>query len=94
MNSEEWTSEYSEQLIAILRKLKKKDPVKYNIILKKRDDIKEKIKINPGHFKNLQHGLSEFRRVHIDRNFVLIFKVDKRNRTLRFEDFDHHDNIY
>ena len=94
MNSEEWRFEYSENLLQILKKLKKKNPVQYQIIMKKRDDIKAIITINPDHFKNLRYNSSEFKRVHIDKHFVLTFKVDKANKVVRFEDYDHHDNIY
>ncbi|HLD05254.1 MAG TPA: hypothetical protein VJG90_06055 [Candidatus Nanoarchaeia archaeon] len=62
--------------------------------MKKRDDVKAKITVNADHFKNLSNELSEFRRVHIDKHFVLTFKVDKQSKTVRFEDYDHHDNIY
>ncbi len=94
MNSEDWKFEYSEHLTEILKKVKKKSPVQYEIIKKKIEDIKTKIPLNPDYFKNLQHGLSDFKRVHIDKHFVLTFKVNKQNRLIRFEDYDHHDNIY
>ncbi|HLC71077.1 MAG TPA: addiction module toxin RelE [Candidatus Nanoarchaeia archaeon] len=94
MISEEWRFEYSERLTDILKKVKKKNPVQYEIIWKKINNIKEKTPLNPNHFKNLQHDLSDFKRVHIDIHFVLTFKVDKKNKVVRFEDYDHHDNIY
>ena len=94
MNPEEWSIKYSEALVDILKKLKKKNPVQYQIIMKKKDDLKEKIKINPDHYKNLQHDLSDFKRIHIHRHFVLIFKVDKNRKVISLEDYDHHDNIY
>lgn len=94
MNSEDWKFEYSVHLTDILKKVKKKSPVQYEIIKKKIGDIKLKIPLNPDYFKNLQHDLSDFKRVHIDKHFVLTFKVDKQNRLIRFEDYDHHDNIY
>ncbi len=89
-----WHFEYSELLTKKLKKLKKKDPHQFEIIMKKRNDIKEKVQINPDHFKNLRQDLSDFKRVHIDKHFVLTFKVDKQNKMIRFEDYDHHDNIY
>ncbi|MBI1971095.1 addiction module toxin RelE [Candidatus Woesearchaeota archaeon] len=89
-----WTFQYSDGLTKKLKKLKKKNPQQFVIVMKKRDDIKEKITINPDHFKNLMHDLSDFKRVHIDAHFVLIFKVDKANKLVYFADYDHHDNIY
>ncbi|HLD04308.1 MAG TPA: addiction module toxin RelE [Candidatus Nanoarchaeia archaeon] len=90
----EWKYEYSELLTKKLKKLKKRGPHQLEIILKKRDDVKAKIAMNPDHFKNLSNELSEFKRVHIDKHFVLTFKVDKQSKTVHFEDYDHHDNIY
>tara|TARA_Y100000310_G_scaffold265119_1_gene275999 strand:+ start:305 stop:586 length:282 start_codon:yes stop_codon:yes gene_type:complete len=90
----DWKFEYSEILTKKLKKLKKKNPHQYHIILKKRDTIKETVKIDPDHFKNLRYDLSKFKRVHVDKHFVLVFKVDKSNKIVRFEDYDHHDKIY
>lgn len=94
MPSDGWKFEYSEVLVKKLRKLKKKNPVQFGIVMKKRDDIKEKIAANPDHFKNLSYDQSEFKRVHVDKHFILTFKVDKTNRLVKFEDYDHHDKIY
>jgi mRNA-degrading endonuclease RelE of RelBE toxin-antitoxin system len=38
--------------------------------------------------------LNLWKRVHIDKHFVLVFFVDENNKTVTLEDFDHHDNIY
>ena len=45
-------------------------------------------------YKNLRHDLSDFKRVHIDKSFVLTFKVDLANNFILFYDFDHHDKVY
>ena len=55
--------------------------------------INEVIK-NPNHYKNLRKPLQNFKRVHIDKSFVLVFSVDENKKLVIFEDFDHHDNIY
>lgn len=94
MNSPEWAFEYSDELTKKLKKIKRKNPIQFSMILKKREDIKQKIEENPEHFKNLKYDLSEFKRVHINTHFVLIFKVDKIRKIVRFEDFDHHDKVY
>ncbi len=46
------------------------------------------------HYKNLRYGMSDYKRVHISKSFVLIFKVDKTQNHIIFEKLDHHDNIY
>ena len=46
------------------------------------------------HYKNLRHDLSDLKRVHIDKHFVLTFKVDKEKNFILFVDFDHHDKVY
>ena len=46
------------------------------------------------HYKNLRYGLKDSKRVHIDKSFVLTFKVDLNKNFILFTDFDHHDRIY
>jgi YafQ family addiction module toxin component len=82
----------SDKLKKILQRLFKKDKVRYEAVLKKMEEV-----INsedPDHYKNLSYELNEFKRVHVDSHFVLVFKFDKKNKLIRFEDLDHHDNIY
>jgi len=59
-------------------------------ILKK---IYEITNSNLEHYKNLRKDLKELKRVPIGP-FVLVFKFDKKNNLVSFEDFDHHDKIY
>jgi len=73
-----------------LKKLYKKDRKKYEILLKKAEEV---IK-NPNHYKNLKSPLHFLRRVHIDKHFVLTFSIDEKTKTVTLEDFDHHDKIY
>jgi len=54
----------------------------------------EEIVINPHRFKNLKAPLNHWKRVHIDRHFVLTFSIDEDTKTVILEDYDHHDNIY
>ena len=78
-------------LISILNKLSKKDKVLYEQVFKK---IKEVINSSDvEHYKNLRHDLKDCKRVQIG-HFVLVFRFDRTNNTIYFEDFDHHDNIY
>lgn len=84
--------EIEEKLHRILKKLSKKDKKKYEIVWKKITEIINSLSIE--HYKNLKVPLNDFKRVHIDRSFVLIFKFNKITNKIRFYDFDHHDKIY
>jgi len=75
-----------------LKKLFRKDKLKYEIIWKKINEIINASIVD--HYKNLRAPLQDFKRVHIDKNFVLIFKYDKIKDKILFYDFDHHDKIY
>lgn len=82
----------SDKLKKILKKLLKKDKIKYEATLKK---IKEVINSkNIHHYKNLSYDMKEFKRVHIDSHFVLIFKIEKNKKLIKFVDLQHHDYIY
>ena len=65
---------------------------KYERILKKIEEIVNCLDVK--HYKNLRYELSEFKRVHIDKSFVLVFKYKKSYKKIVFYDFDHHDKIY
>ena len=78
------------ELDKIFTKLVKKNKKQYEIIMKKIGEVLE----NPQHYKNLRVPLQDWKRVHIDRNFVLCFSVDENTKIVTLEDFDHHDNVY
>jgi|Deesub1362A_J573_1020465.scaffolds.fasta_scaffold53322_1 YafQ family addiction module toxin component len=82
--------EIMPSLDRILTKLSKKDRKKVEIILKKISEISK----NPHHYKNLRTPMEDFKRVHIDKSFVLIFTVDDNEKRITFVDFAHHDEIY
>ena len=84
--------ELSLKLKRILKKLAKKDRVRYEAALKKIDEVCSSQDI--GHYKNLSYDMKEFKRVHILSHFVLIFKFDKKTGKTKFEDLQHHDDIY
>jgi len=86
--------DFTQKLKIKVLKLKKRDRKRTNILHKK---IKQIINLNEAdieHFKNLSHGLSGRKRVHIDKSFVLTFKFDREKKFILFLDFGHHDNIY
>jgi YafQ family addiction module toxin component len=70
----------------------KKDPKRYDILMKKIEEILNADNI--AHYKNLRKPLQDFKRVHIDTHFVLVFKYEQNEDAIYFYDFDHHDNIY
>ncbi|HLC46526.1 MAG TPA: hypothetical protein VJI75_02170 [Candidatus Nanoarchaeia archaeon] len=81
---------YSEEITKKLAKLRKKDPSGYSQVRKKMDSILA----DPEHgYKFLTQDMKGLNRVHLG-HFVLIFKIDTKNKTVLFEDYDHHDNIY
>ena len=82
--------EFRKSVEKILKKLGKKNPKQLYIIGNK---INEVI-LNPPHYKNLRKPLQHLKRVHIDKSFVLVFSVNENTKTIIFEDYDHHDNIY
>jgi len=84
--------EIEEKLHQQLKKLFKKDKKRYEIIWKKINEVINNSNID--HYKNLKFPMNEFKRVHIDKSFVLIFKYDKINDKIKFYDLDHHDKIY
>ena len=85
-----WT--LSEKLEKTLKKVCKKDKIRYLATLKK---IEEIINVKDfEHYKNLRYKQKEFKRVHIDSHFVLIFRIDKEKNRILFEDLQHYDAIY
>ncbi|MBN1386470.1 type II toxin-antitoxin system mRNA interferase toxin, RelE/StbE family [Candidatus Woesearchaeota archaeon] len=87
-----YRSERSDKLIKILKKLFKKDKSRYEAALNKIWEISNSE--DPHHYKNLSHDMKDYKRVHIDSHFVLIFHVDEGNKTIRFSDLQHHDFAY
>ena len=45
-------------------------------------------------YKNLRYDLSEYKRAHIAKSFVLLFKFSKKEKFILFDKFGHHDSIY
>jgi len=45
-------------------------------------------------FKNLRYDLSDYKRVHINKSFVLLFKIDNDKKKVYFFRLAHHDSIY
>ena len=86
--------DFSIGLKAKLKKLFKKDRQRYKILMKKIESIAASDETTIEHYKNLRHGQSDKKRVHIDKSFVLTFKYEKKRKFVLFLDFDHHGNVY
>ncbi len=61
-----------------LGKLAKKDRKRAEIIIRKSDEILA----NPYRYKNLRKPLNNWKRVHIDKHFVLVFSVHEETNTV------------
>lgn len=81
--------EIKPELADKLRKLRKKNRLMYDRILKKIGEVSE----NPDHYKPLRHNMKGIRRVHLDP-FVLIYSINEEEKVVEFLDVDHHDKIY
>lgn len=81
--------EVRESVDKIFRKLAKKDKISFEYIAKKIREIRE----NPHHFKPLKKPLQNFRRVHIG-NYVLVYSIDEKRKTIIIEKYKPHDEIY
>ena len=86
--------DFSDELEETLTKLYKKDRKRYEAIMKKTEEIASRDSDTIEFYKNLRHDEKEYKRVHIDKSFVLLFKVFKEKNFILFDRFDHHDNIY
>ena len=74
-----------------MEKLQKKDPESYKALKRK---IRQIVDSDPDSYKPLRYGMKNLKRVHIRSSFVLIFNYDKKNETVEFLDYNHHDKIY
>ena len=84
----------SDRMKKILKKLKQKDRVRFTILIKKIKQIAESDEKTINHYKNLKNDLSEYKRVHVDTSFVLLFRVFKKEKKILFARLRHHDNVY
>jgi len=77
-----------------LQKLSKKDPVLTKIFKKKLMEIIKHNKKTIDTYKNLKKPSNKFKRIHLTDNYILIFKVFKKEKHIIFVDIAHRDNIY
>jgi len=84
----------SEELKEVMKKLQSKDK---QLLLELNKKIKQIINCDEytiNHYKNLRYGLSDYKRVHIGKSFILAFSVDIKNNRIIFDRLEHHDKAY
>ena len=86
----DYSLEISPEADKKFRKLEGKNRKQLEIINSKLQQILQ----NPYHFKPLRGDMHGSRRVHIDKSFVLIYEIDEKSKTIKVQDYDHHDKIY
>ena len=84
----------SEELKTKIKVLARKDKKTAAILNKKIKQIINSDEITIRHYKNLRYGLKQYKRVHVAKSFVLLFKVFKEKKFILFDKFGHHDDIY
>ena len=84
----------SDELKILIRKLSKKDKIRATILNKKIGEIIRNNRNSIDKYKNCKYSLKEYKRVHIDKSFVLLFKVYKEKNMIYFWRLKHHDGIY
>lgn len=82
--------EVKEEVDRIFKKLAKKNQKQLMIVDQKIKEIRE----YPHGYKFLRKPLQGFNRVHIDKHFVLMFKVDHEKQMVTIYYYDHQDYVY
>ena len=85
---------FSEELKKTLKKLYLKDKKRYEATIKKVEEVASRNSQSIDFYKNLKHSLKDFKRVHIDKSFVLLFRVYRKEKFILFQRLRHHDQIY
>ena len=73
-----------------LKKLSRKNPVFRNAVDKKVRLIAQ----NPQAFKPMRSPLQGFRRVHIMKSFVLLYRIKENEKIVVLTKLEHHDSVY
>lgn len=64
-------------------------------ICNKVEDIVETVSLfGDTSFKNLKKPLQQFKRVHVNKSFVILFKINHDQKIVCFRKYNHHDKIY
>ena len=77
-----------------ISKLNRKDKVLVNIFKKKVKEIITRDINSINIYKNLRNPLHNYKRIHLDDKFILLFQVDMKNKFILFVDIRHYDKAY
>ena len=86
--------DFSDEFEEAMIKIGKKDKSKTEIILKKVEEIISRDNTTIDFYKNLRNELSDYKRVHVAKSFVIMFKVFKEKNFILFDKIKHHDDAY
>lgn len=84
----------SDELKILIRKLLKKDKKRALILNKKIKEIVGNNTKTIDRYHNCKYDLKEYKHVHIDKSFVLLFKVYKEKNMIYFWKLKHHGDIF
>jgi YafQ family addiction module toxin component len=84
----------SDELALLIRKLAKKNKTRVIQVQKKITEIIANTPQTIDRYYNCSYDLKEFKHCHIDKSFVLLFKVDKVNNHILFAQLGHHDDFF
>jgi mRNA-degrading endonuclease YafQ of YafQ-DinJ toxin-antitoxin module len=84
----------SDELKILISRLIKKDKRRSEILQNKMDEIIHSVISTIDHYPNCSYSLKEYKHVHIDKSFVLLFSVDKNNKYVYFYRLGHHDDFF
>lgn len=84
----------SDELKAVITKLAKKDRKRTEILNRKIKEIINNDEKIIDRYYNCSYSLKEYKHAHIDKSFVLLFKVTKEKNHILFSKLSHHDNIF
>jgi YafQ family addiction module toxin component len=85
----EYSLEVVERVDRTFEKLQRKDPVQFNELSKKIEQILE----NPHQFKPLRAPMQHMWRVHVG-SYVLIYDINEDKKVVTVRRYEHHDAVY
>ncbi len=84
----------SDEAKEVVRELGKKDKTTSEAINKRIKQIISNDNSTIDHYKNLRNELSDYKRVHVAKSFVIMFRVFKDKNFILFDKIKHHDDAY
>lgn len=84
----------TDELRFIIQKLTKRDRKRAEIINKKIREIINNNSYTIDRYYNCSYDLKEYKHAHIDKSFVLLFKIDKSKNFILFAKLGHHDDFF